>query len=216
MNKKNLTPVFYGPAILCSLFLLSGCASEIRYDENVKTYLSPQSGTKSLSDNDPRTITYSSPQSGVKSLSGKYDDVTAHYISRNKGTSTPQSEVIKAPPEKQVADLPMVIEVTDVLFEFDKWVIKEPFVPELNQWADYFKNNPQVTADIYGHTDSTGPSKYNDQLSAKRAQAVVNFLVESGVASDRLRAKGFGEGQPTETNDTREGRQKNRRVELNF
>lgn len=214
MNKMNVTPVFYGPAILLSLFLLNGCA-EIRYEDNVKTYTSPQSGIQSTGATGARTITYTSPQTGVKTTSGKYDDVTAHYTLR-QGGPTPQSEVIKAPPEKQVADLPMVIEVTDVLFAFDKWVIKEPFVPELNQWAEYFKNNPEVTADIYGHTDSTGPSTYNDKLSVKRAQAVVNFLVGAGVAPDRLRAKGFGEGQPTTTNDTKEGRQKNRRVEMNF
>jgi len=196
MNKMNSSYVFLGPvpAILLSLFLLSGCG-EIRYEDNVKTY--------------------TSHQTGVRSTSGQYDGVTAHYISRD-GYSTPQTEAMAAPPEKQAANLPMVIEVTDVLFDFDKWVIKKPYVPELKQWADYFKNNPEVKANIYGHTDSTGTTTYNEGLSVKRAQAVVNFLVGAGVASDRLTAKGFGEIQPATTNATKEGRQKNRRVELDL
>lgn len=195
MKKMNITLVLLGrgTVILLSLFLLSGCG-EIRYEDNVKQY--------------------TSYQPGVTTISGQYEDATAHYISRDGYTSTPKSEIMTAPPEKQMANLPMVIEVTDVLFEFDKWVIKEPFIPELKQWADYFKNNPEVKASIYGHTDSTGPTTYNEKLSMKRAQAVVNFLVGAGVDSSRLTARGFGEIQPTATNATKEGRQKNRRVEM--
>jgi outer membrane protein OmpA-like peptidoglycan-associated protein len=195
MKKMSTTFVLLWPgtAILFFVFLLSGCG-EIRYEDNVKKY--------------------NSSQPGVTTVSGQYEDATARYISRDGYASTPKSEVIIAPPEKQTADLAMVIEVTDVLFEFDKWVIKKPFIPELKQWADYFKNNPEVKASIYGHTDSTGPTTYNEKLSMKRAQAVVDFLVGAGVSSGRLTARGFGEIQPTASNATKEGRQKNRRVEL--
>ena len=232
MNKTNRTPAFHGlgPVILLSLFLFSGCAggpTEIRYD-GAKIYSSPQSGVKStigqydsatthyIADGDERTKTYSSPPSGMKSTIGQYDNVTARYTLRQGGASVPQSEGIKTTPEKQVADLPLVLEVTDVLFEFDKWVIKEPFLPELDQWADYFQNNPLVTAEIHGHTDSTGPTAYNQNLSIKRAQAIINYLVGKGIAPNRLTAKGYGESQPIAPNDTESGRQKNRRVELSF
>ncbi len=195
MKKMNITPVQLGrrTGILLLVVLLGGCG-EIRYEDNVKQY--------------------TSSQSGVTTTSGQYEYATARYISRDGYASTPKSEVMTAPAERQVADLPMVIEVTDVLFEFDKWVIKEPFIPELKQWADYFTKNPEVKANIYGHTDSIGSTAYNEKLSMKRAQAVVNFLVGEGVASNRLTARGFGELQPTATNATKEGRQKNRRVEL--
>lgn len=200
-------------------------------DEGTETSLSQPDGIKTITgqyDNEAAryvttgtegTNSYLSPQSGVKSTAGKYDDVTAHYTLRQSKESVPQSKVIKTVPDSrknQVADLPLVIEVTDVLFEFDKWVIKEPFLPELNKWVDYFQNNPQVTADIYGHTDSTGPNKYNQKLSERRAQAVINYLVGNGIAPDRLTARGFGESQPAASNKTKAGRQKNRRVELNL
>ncbi len=93
-------------------------------------------------------------------------------------------------------------------------MIRESVVPELDQWAAYFQNNPQVTAEIYGHADSVGPSTYNMNLSQKRAQAVVNYSTAKGVSSSRLTAKGFGESQPVAPNSTSDGRQKNRRVEL--
>lgn len=217
MNKMNFIPAFYGlgPVCLLLLFFLNGCAvfpTEIRYDQ--------------------KTRTYSSPQDGVKYRVDQYESATAHYTLIQGGPPVPKSEVIKARPvqqveaqktgetktvaEKQEVPLPMVIEVTDVLFEFDKWVIKEPFLPELDRWVTYFKDNPQVTAHIYGHTDSTGPATYNQKLSEKRAQAVINYLIEKGIKPGRLTAKGFGESQPAVQNDTQEGRQKNRRVEVSF
>jgi outer membrane protein OmpA-like peptidoglycan-associated protein len=228
MNKTNITPAFYS-ATLLSIFLLNGCASaptETRYDHMSKTYVSTQGGAKStagqndyatdhyVAGQEEKSKTSLSHQNGVKSTAGQYDDVTAHYTLKQGAPHVPKSRIITAPPEKQVADLPMTLEVTDILFEFDKWVIKEPFIPELNEWVDYFQINPLVTAEIYGHTDSTGPTTYNQNLSLKRAQAVINYLVENGVHPNRLTAKGFGESQPTATNNTKEGRQKNRRVDV--
>lgn len=249
MNKTNLTPAFYRimPAILLSLFFLSGCAGtskETRYDENTKTYSNPQNGVKSTTGRyesttahytigkDEGSKTYSNPQGGVKSTVGQYDDATAHYTLKQGGSSIPQSEAIKdktvhqsataesvktkTTPEEQAAGLPMTLEVTDVLFEFGKWVIKNPFIPELDRWVEYFQSNPSVTAEFYGHTDSTGPAAYNQNLSENRARAVVNYLVGKGVAPNRLTARGFGESQPAALNNTKEGRQQNRRVEVKF
>jgi len=249
MNKTSLTSAFYRlmPAILLSLFVLSGCAGtskETRYDENTKTYSNPQNGVKSTTGRyenttahytagkDERSKTYSNPQGGVKSTVGQYDDATAQYTLKQGGSSMPQSEAIKdktvrqskttesvktmPTSEEQAASLPMTLEVTDVLFEFGKWVIKEPFVPELDRWVEYFQSNPSVTAEFYGHTDSTGPTAYNQKLSENRARAVVNYLVGKGVNPDRLTTRGFGESQPAALNNTKEGRQKNRRVEVKF
>jgi len=73
---------------------------------------------------------------------------------------------------------------------------------------------PGLKVEIGGHTDSRGNEAYNQSLSEKRAQSVQAYLVGQGVAAERLTAVGYGEAQPTDSNDTDEGRERNRRVEL--
>jgi len=213
------------PALLLALFVISGCSvlpGEVRYNNNIK-YVSPQDGvTSTAGPLDSKTIRYRTSTDGVTSTSGQYEGATAYYIERDGGRM-PDSPVMRATnqdggqygqTQEPANDLPLVIEVSDVLFDFDKAVIKTPYLPELDRWAEYFNNNPQVTAQIFGHTDSTGPAVYNQGLSERRAQAVINYLIGKGVSADRLTAKGFGESQPVAPNTTKEGRQKNRRVEL--
>jgi outer membrane protein OmpA-like peptidoglycan-associated protein len=84
----------------------------------------------------------------------------------------------------------------------------------LNQVADSLAANPAMKAEIGGHTDNTGNDKHNQKLSEKRAQAVKAYLVKRGIAGDRLTAKVYGKSQPVDTNETPEGRELNRRVEL--
>ena len=68
--------------------------------------------------------------------------------------------------------------------------------------------------EIEGHTDSVGPDDRNQKLSQDRSQSVVNYLISKGISGDRLKAKGFGESKPIDTNDTDAGRANNRRVEF--
>ena len=76
------------------------------------------------------------------------------------------------------------------------------------------KETPDAIVEISGHTDSQGDDDYNKKLSERRANAVVEYLVKRGIASDRLKATGFGETKSVSTNDTEEGRANNRRVEM--
>ncbi|MFX8972796.1 OmpA family protein, partial [Acinetobacter baumannii] len=73
---------------------------------------------------------------------------------------------------------------------------------------------PNSLIDVYGYTDSTGSIPYNQRLSEQRAQAVANYLVGHGVAASRIRSQGFGVGNPVASNDTEDGRARNRRVEI--
>ena len=73
---------------------------------------------------------------------------------------------------------------------------------------------PEHRVRIEGHTDSTGSEEYNLKLSTERAQSVLGFLAEEGIDDSRLKAVGYGLTRPIAENDTREGRQKNRRVEI--
>ncbi len=74
--------------------------------------------------------------------------------------------------------------------------------------------NPEISVEIVGHTDDRGPDELNQELSESRAEAVLSGLVARGIDADRLTASGEGESQPVDTNDTAEGQQNNRRVEI--
>lgn len=103
----------------------------------------------------------------------------------------------------------------DLLFDVDKAVIKADYYPKLDATKRIFAMNPELKVQVEGHADSTGPAAYNQKLSEKRAQAVVDYLVNTvGVAPNRLKAVGYGETMPAFSNDTEMGRAKNRRVEF--
>ena len=84
----------------------------------------------------------------------------------------------------------------------------------LNDLFMYLDRNPNVRIKIVGHTDNVGKDEANQKLSDGRANAVMQDLIERGIAADRIEAEGRGETQPIDTNDTEEGRQNNRRVEI--
>ncbi|MBW1636225.1 MAG: OmpA family protein [Deltaproteobacteria bacterium] len=101
------------------------------------------------------------------------------------------------------------------LFDFDKAEVKSAFFPLLDDIAKILSDNPKMTLQLEGHTDSVGSVEYNQALSERRANAVKNSLVErSMVDANRLSAVGYGESKPITTNETAEGRAKNRRVDL--
>jgi OOP family OmpA-OmpF porin len=101
-----------------------------------------------------------------------------------------------------------------VLFDFGSTKIKSKAHPMLNETSDILKKNPEINFEIDGHTDNIGSAEYNTKLSEGRANAVMEYLVSKGVDAKRLTAKGFGLTKPAASNDTQEGRAKNRRVEL--
>jgi OOP family OmpA-OmpF porin len=100
------------------------------------------------------------------------------------------------------------------MFDFDKYNIKEEFHPRLNKVVEVLEKNPTLKIEIEGHTDSIGSAKYNQALSERRAQAVKDYLVNKGITADRLMPVGYGLTRPIASNDTEDGRAKNRRVQL--
>ena len=84
----------------------------------------------------------------------------------------------------------------------------------LNEIYSLMSDHPEINFNIEGHTDSDGDFDFNQTLSEERANTVLNQLMTMGINKDRLASKGFGESQPINTNDTPEGKAKNRRVEF--
>jgi outer membrane protein OmpA-like peptidoglycan-associated protein len=103
-----------------------------------------------------------------------------------------------------------------VRFDHDRADIKEEFHPVLDEVAQVLKEKmPEAVIVLAGHTDNTGTEKYNDGLSLRRAKAVEAYLTgERAISAGRFVLKGYGESAPIATNDTAEGRAKNRRVEI--
>lgn len=107
-----------------------------------------------------------------------------------------------------------IISMSDILFDIGKATLTADLKTNLAKIAGIltiFKDSKVI---VEGHTDNQGSAEYNQQLSEKRALNVMEFLTEQGVAPERLTAVGYGFTRPVADNETKEGRQKNRRVDL--
>jgi OOP family OmpA-OmpF porin len=102
----------------------------------------------------------------------------------------------------------------DVLFDFDKYVLKPQAYPILDDAVGILKRDKKLRLEVRGHTCNIGTEEYNKKLSEQRARAVVDYLISKGINSKRLEYKGYGETMPAYSNDTEEQRIKNRRVEF--
>jgi OmpA-OmpF porin, OOP family len=101
-----------------------------------------------------------------------------------------------------------------ILFDLDKATLKPESTKQLQHVLTLLSQHADLKLEVQGHTDSQGSDEHNLELSQRRAATVVAYLGLFGVAPERLTPKGYGESAPVESNDTEEGRAKNRRVEL--
>jgi outer membrane protein OmpA-like peptidoglycan-associated protein len=123
-----------------------------------------------------------------------------------KGTGT---QITEQPDGSLKLNIP-----SSVTFDTNSYAIKPSFQPVLTQVAQTLNQNPEVIAQVVGHTDSTGQPAYNQTLSVNRAESVTTYLASQGVAPQRLSATGMGASQPIADNNTEAGRAANRRVEI--
>jgi len=107
-----------------------------------------------------------------------------------------------------------IVSLADILFDFDKATLRRDVEFNLVKIATILNQFGEMKVLVEGHTDSVGSEEYNLGLSKRRAQAVYDFLVTQGVTASRMTWDGYGESRPVADNDTEEGRQKNRRVDL--
>jgi outer membrane protein OmpA-like peptidoglycan-associated protein len=108
----------------------------------------------------------------------------------------------------------LIVNISDVLFDTGKYTLRPGAREKLAKVSGIILAYPSLKLEVEGHTDSVGTDEYNMQLSENRASAVRDFLVQQGINTSSIAARGFGESQPVATNDTAAGRQQNRRVEL--
>lgn len=101
-------------------------------------------------------------------------------------------------------------------FDFDSAKLKSSAAEKLQPVVDFANKYPDAGIEIHGHTDSVGADAYNQKLSERRAESVKAYLVKQGMDASRITTQGFGETEPVADNKTKEGRAKNRRVEVHY
>ena len=108
----------------------------------------------------------------------------------------------------------LIVNMSDVLFDTGKYTLRPLAREKLAKVAGIVSGHPGLRLDVEGHTDSVGGDDYNQQLSEQRGAAVRDYLLQQGMAVSAVTTKGFGKTQPVASNDTAQGRQENRRVEI--
>jgi outer membrane protein OmpA-like peptidoglycan-associated protein len=114
----------------------------------------------------------------------------------------------------QPIEVGVIVRLKNIYFDYNKATLKQESFVELEKVVIFLNENPTVEIEIEGHTDSDGADDRNLSLSQSRSQSVVTYIASKGISIGRLKAKGFGESKPIDTNDTPEGRANNRRVEF--
>jgi OOP family OmpA-OmpF porin len=132
--------------------------------------------------------------------------------------------VNKAPLERQLTfsaeemqdeiDLEGRVTLHGVNFDFDKATLQPGADAVLDEVVRLMRDNPDLQVEIEGHTDNIGSRDYNLDLSQRRAETVRGYLVRHGIAAERMTSRGYGFDRPVTSNETEEGRARNRRVEL--
>ena len=105
---------------------------------------------------------------------------------------------------------------SDILFDVNSYALRSASRTTLQDLARNFSQYPDNIIDVEGHTDSSGTDAYNQRLSEQRAASVADYLIDQGVAARNVTVYGYGESRPKSSNDSAEGRQLNRRVEIHI
>jgi outer membrane protein OmpA-like peptidoglycan-associated protein len=108
----------------------------------------------------------------------------------------------------------LIVNMSDVLFDTAKFSLRPLAREKLAKIAGIVSGHPGLRLDVEGHTDSVGGDEYNQRLSEQRGTSVRDYLIQQGMAGNSVSTKGLGKGEPVASNDTAQGRQQNRRVEL--
>jgi len=165
-------------------------------------------------ENEEAFINNKSSTSEVRSSeSGKIDveqNIVPKEVLQKIETKTPPVFDIQL----EALDVGESIVIPNIYFEFNQAYLRRESLETLSKLVEQLKKNPRIKIEIQGHTDNIGTREYNQKLSEKRAEVVMEYLIKNGISPERLRVRGFGETKPVAPNTTEEGRAKNRRTEI--
>jgi len=164
-------------------------------------------------DVDVREFNANSFTLGFRTKFGGSDEDTAEPVQEvmvEEAVEQPAEEPVAEPVSKKFEK----ISIDSGNFELNSAELNPEGQQEADRLAVLMNEHPEAKVELVGYTDSLGAASYNQKLSEKRAQAVADALTEQGVDSSRITVRGEGENNPIASNDTKEGRAKNRRVEI--
>lgn len=154
----------------------------------------------------------------TKLLPGAYyyiDDITVECLNcADPVTDDLNFDSTYLTPEQPAFAVGSTFVMKDIFFEFDKSTLLQQSYFELIKLISLLETYPKMRIEIRGHTDAKGSDNYNLRLSESRACAVADYLISKGISEKRIQSKGFGKSVPIDSNDTEEGRARNRRVEF--
>ena len=122
----------------------------------------------------------------------------------------PVEPIVSAP----VLKADSLIILSEFLFEVNSYALKAEHYSQLDSISKFLLAHPGLEVSVSGHTDNTGNERHNVALSTRRAEVVAEYLISKGTLDDRVTYEGLGSSQPITGNETKEGRSKNRRVEI--
>jgi len=158
----------------------------------------------------PKNSSFKIKASKIGFLAGE-ENVNANMTAKDGDTIIIQKTITLSKIFKNVE-----ITLNNIYYDYDKWNIRADAAQSLDSLVDILKNNPTIKIQLSSHTDCRGKDTYNETLSQKRAESVVQYLIQKGIAADRLTAKGYGESMPIETCEctkcTEDQHQRNRRT----
>ncbi|RJP19746.1 MAG: OmpA family protein [Candidatus Abyssobacteria bacterium SURF_5] len=198
-----------GLIILAGVFLSASCADMQNWQKGAALGGAVGAGTGAV-------IGHQSDHAGEGALiGGAVGAVAGGLIGRQLDQQQAELSQI-AEVQRTSEDELVVIMREQILFDVNEYSLKPGAEDNLTKISDVVVRYPDFNIIVEGHTDSTGTDQYNQTLSERRAEAVANALIARGVDPARIQTIGYGEMRPVATNETPEGRQQNRRVELHI
>lgn len=169
---------------------LAGAEVKVFFGKRTKTFTTGEDGLFSFELEENQDYVIQASKQGY--LKG---ETTFSTVGIGKDPNNPvQTFEVEIVLDKVFVNKEIVLE--DIYYDFDKWDIRPDARPTLDRLARLLQLNPDIRIMLASHTDCRGTDRYNQELSQKRAQAAVDYLISKGIAPDRLIAKGFGESQP--------------------
>ncbi|MCG6461950.1 outer membrane beta-barrel protein [Vibrio parahaemolyticus] len=151
----------------------------------------------------------------IDNLDSDYFGIGFNYTFSTEETSVapaPVEDIVESRPVTQVIDHDYPMQTKTVQFDLEGSTLKD--ATPVTETVELMNTYPQARVEITGYSDTTGSDAYNQQLTEKRAQSVANQFKAQGIADERMTVRGLGEANPVATNETRQGREANRRVEI--